>query len=68
MEKMIQAIVLDGFHKGDVVRLPYRPTIKLLKPIVIMVDTCCGGEEMVPDEPSIIEYKECFRAVDPMVS
>lgn len=61
---MIQAIVLDGFHKGHVVRLPYHPIIKLLKPSVIMVDTCCGGDEMPPDEPEIIEYKECFRAVD----
>ena len=63
---MIQAIVIDGFHKGHVVRLPYHPTIKLLQPSVIMVDTCCGDgtDEMFPSEPRIIEYKECFRAVD----
>jgi hypothetical protein len=64
MEKMIQAIVIDGFHKGHVVRLPYHPAIKLLKPRVIMVDTCCDGIEVPPDDPQIIEYKECFRAVD----
>lgn len=64
MEKMIQAIVIDGFHKGHVVRLPYQPTIKLLKPMVIMVDTCCVGGEMPPDDPQIVEYKECFQAVD----
>lgn len=64
MEKIIEAIVLDGFHKGHVVRLPYHPTIKLLRPRTIMVDTCCGGDEMVPEPSEILEYKECFRAVD----
>jgi hypothetical protein len=64
MEKMIQAIVIDGFHKGHVVRLPYQPTIKLLRRRTIMIDTCCGGDEMFPSEQEILEYKECFRAVD----
>lgn len=64
---MIQAIVIDGFHKGHVVRLPYHPTIKLLKPRVIMVDTCCDGDEMVPEPQDILEYKECFRAIDGQV-
>lgn len=64
MNKVIQAIVIDGFHKGHVVRMPYYPTIKLLKPTVIMVDTCCDDIEMAPEHPKTIEYKECFRAVD----
>lgn len=64
MEKIIQAIVLDGFHAGHFVSLPYSPTINLLKPRVIMVDTCCRGDEMPPLPEEIIEYKECFRSVD----
>lgn len=62
--KVIQAIVIDGFHKGHVVRMPYYPTIKLMKPIVVMVDTCCYGDELPPEPAQPIEYKECFRAVD----
>jgi hypothetical protein len=64
MNKMIQAIVIDGFHKGHVVRMQYHPTLRLLKPTIIMVDTCCDDMEMPPTPDEIIEYKECFRAVD----
>lgn len=64
MEKVVQAIVIDGFHKGHVVQLPYHPTIRLLKPRTIMVDTCCDDMEMPPNNEEVIEYKECFRAVD----
>jgi hypothetical protein len=64
MSKIITAIVLDGFHAGHVVRMSYHPTLELLKPKVIKVDYCCGGDEVGPEEPETIEYKECFRAVD----
>jgi len=64
MEKMIQAIILDGFHAGHIVALPYHPIIKLVKPRVIMVDTCCYGDETPPTTEQTIEYKECFRSVD----
>ena len=65
--RTIECVVLDGFHKGHVVRLPYHPTIRLYKPKTQTVDFCCGGEdigELKPDE--ILEYKECFRAADGM--
>lgn len=64
MEKSIQAVVINGFHKGHIVRVPYAPTLNLPKPITIMVDTCCGGDEMLPEPAKILTYKECFRAVD----
>ncbi len=63
MSDVIQAIVIDGFHKGHVVQMPYHPVLKLLKPTVVMVDTCCGGDEMPPQAHQVVEYKECFRAV-----
>jgi len=62
--KIITAIVLDGFHAGHVVQTDYHPILKLLKPTVIKVDYCCGGDEMSPQGPEMIEYKECFRGVD----
>ena len=52
------------FIQGHVVRLPYHPMIRLIKPRTIMVDTCCDDMEMLPNDEQIIEYKECFRAVD----
>lgn len=62
--KMITAIVLDGFHAGHVVQMDYHPTLKLLKPTVIKVDYCYDGEELSPEAPEILEYRECFRGVD----
>jgi hypothetical protein len=62
--KMITAIVLDGFHSGHVVRMDCQPILKLLRPTVIKVDYCCGGDEMPPQGPEFIDYKECFRGVD----
>lgn len=64
MENTVQVVIIDGFHKVHVLRLPYAPTISLPKPTVVMVDVCCGGEEMAPTPPEELEYKECFRAVD----
>lgn len=63
--KRIHAVIIDGFHKGHVVRAEYGPTIKLLKPRTLTVDYCCDGETIV-DNPiaDYIEYKECFRGVD----
>lgn len=62
---MITAVVLDGFHKGHVVRMDYHPTIKLLKPKVQTIDYCCGGDDIgMPTLDEIVEYKECFRGVD----
>lgn len=61
----IQAIILDGFHKGHVLRAEYMPVIRLLKPRNISVDYCCDGDITVNDAtPSYVEYKECFRGVD----
>jgi hypothetical protein len=57
--------VLDGFHQGHTVVMEYQPTLKLLKPKVITVDYCCDPDLSFPDDgPEILEYKECFRAVD----
>lgn len=64
MEKIITAIVLDGFHQGHVVRMEYSPTLKLLKPKVLRVDYCCGGDEIGLEKDEILEYKECFHGVD----
>lgn len=62
---IITAIVLDGFHKGHVVRMEYMKTLRLLKPRSLTVDYCCDGDVTV-DSPvdSYVDYKECFRAVD----
>lgn len=65
MEKTITAVILDGFHKGHVVRMQYMPTVKLLKPRTLRVDYCCDeGITVDSPIPTDIEYKECFRAVD----
>lgn len=64
----VQAIVLDGFHKGHVVSMEYMPTLKLLKPRNITVDYCCDMGQIVNDPiPDYVEYKECFRGVDQKV-
>ena len=61
----ITAIVLDGFHKGHVVRMEYMKTLKLLQPRTIQVDYCCDYPNSVVEPiAKEIEYKECFRAVD----
>lgn len=61
----ITAIVLDGFHKGHVVRMNYMPTLKLIKPRNITVDYCCENDMTVNDALyNYVEYKECFRATD----
>jgi len=63
--KTITAIILDGFHKGHVVRMDYMPTLKLLKPRKITVDYYCDNSMLVDNAiPEHIEYKECFRGVD----
>ena len=63
--KIITAIVLDGFHKGHVVRTQYMPTLKLLKPRSLTVDYCCDSNVTVNTPiAEATEYKECFRAVD----
>ena len=61
---MIQAIVIDGFHKGHVVRMEYYPKLKLLKPKSIRVDYCCDMSESPINDEEMAVYKECFRAVD----
>lgn len=63
--KTITAIVLDGFHKGHVVRLSaYMPTIRLLKPSRTIVDYCCPGYDSVDKELSESEYHAVFHGVD----
>ena len=61
--KNIEVIIIDGWHKGHTFRMVYAPSVKLLKPKEIVVDYCCDGSEF-PRDPEMIEYKECFRAVD----
>lgn len=63
----ITAIILDGFHKGHVIRGDYIDRIKLLKPKHNIVDMCCDGEINSTVDIDYIEYKECFRAVDKKV-
>src|SRR5258708_6546832 len=38
---MVNCIVLDGFHKGELVRLPHAyPTIKLARPMTVTICEC----------------------------
>ncbi len=62
---MIIAIILDGFHKGHVIRMQYMPTVRLLKPRTLRVDYCCDNDITV-DTPIAedITYQECFRGID----
>ena len=46
----VKCIIIDGYHRGQEIYLPYGESIRLPKE---------NGE--------IIEYKECFRAVDKKV-
>ena len=63
--KLITAIILDGFHKGHILKTEYIPTIRLLKPRTLTVDYCCDGDISVNTPiPEDITYQECFRAVD----
>lgn len=62
--KRIQAVILDGFHQGHVVRMDYMPRVRLLKPSITRIDYCCGGDEIGTDRADEIEYMECYRAVD----
>ena len=62
--KKVEAIIIDGWHKGHVLRMEYCPIIKLLKPKEVVVDYCCDPSMEFPKDPEMIEYKECFRAVD----
>lgn len=65
MSDIIQAIVIDGFHKGHCVAIRYHPTLKLLKPRTIKVDYCCDNDYLIENPTDImVEYKECFRGVD----
>lgn len=60
----IQAIIIDGFHKGHCVSMEYYPTVRLIHPREIKIDYCCGGEIINNETAYYDEYKECFRAVD----
>lgn len=64
MERPITALVIDGFHKGHVVRMQYSPTLKLLKPKIRRIDYCCGGDEIALEKDEILEYTACFHGVD----
>jgi hypothetical protein len=45
--------------------MEYHPTLRLLKPNITRVDYCCPGYGSWPESrDEIIEYRECFRAVD----
>jgi len=45
--------------------MEYHPTLKLLKVKSITVDYRCDPSMEFPDDgPEMLEYKECFRAVD----
>ena len=61
----IQAIILDGFHKGHVVVMDYMPTVKLIKPRNLSVYEYDDVDTVVNDPiHSYVEYKECFRGAD----
>jgi hypothetical protein len=65
MSKIITAVILDGFHKGHVVRMEYMPTVRLLKPRNLTVDYCCDGDITVNTPiAEDVQYRECFRGVD----
>lgn len=68
----MEIIILDGWHKGEVIHLrDPMPEIRLLKPPVITDCDCYpehGIEEFGPSEPEEITYKCAFRSVDGRVA
>jgi len=60
----ILAIILDGFHKGHALKMEYSPVIKLIKPKTVIVDYCCDNGMSPDDDLRVLQYIECFRAVD----
>jgi hypothetical protein len=59
----IEALILDGYHRGHSFLMEYAPIVRLVKPKEHVTDFCCGGDEF-DFEDEIIEYKVCFQAVD----
>jgi hypothetical protein len=68
----MQIIILDGWHKGEVINWPKPlPEIRLLKPPVITQCDCnpsAGVEEFGPSTSEEITYKCAFRSVDGKVA
>lgn len=61
----IQAIIIDGWHTGEVIEMGHiLPVIKLLKPHTLTVCDCNDDDEHFPKPPENIEYKICFTSVD----
>lgn len=63
---MIQAVILDGFHQGFVVRFPnFAPEICLPKPVTHTVCDCNPDiTEYFDHEAGVCRYKACFRSFD----
>lgn len=62
---LITAVILDGFHKGHVVRMENMPSLRLPEPRNLTTDYCCDADSTVNNAvPEYREYVECFRAVD----
>ena len=60
MQDIIQAIVIDGFHKGHVLQMRYHPVIKLLRPTIVMVDTGCGELRCLPPPQGLSNTRSVF--------
>ena len=61
----IQAIILDGWHAGEVIEMGHLlPVIKLLKPHTLTVCDCRDDDEHFASPVGRIEYKICFESVD----
>lgn len=61
-------VILDGWHRGEVIRLPNPgPTVRLLKPPVITVCDCNADfapDEFGPTDSEMITYHVAFLSVD----
>lgn len=62
---MVNCIVLDGWHKGTVVRMPRElQSLVLPRPRVVAVDYCCDGEVFKDSAPDKHSYVLTFMSVD----
>lgn len=63
--KPVMCIVLDGYHKGHMIRLPrVMQEIRLVRPRTITIDDCCDGEKVGDIQKGYEFYKLAFGSID----
>ena len=58
----VKAIIIDGFHQGETLDIPYSRVIKLLIPASALEAQEVGSDDWYQEQQK--EYIECFRSVD----